>query len=159
MIHCTKREKHIWSKVRTFVHLILIVAPISSQASDRLNNSKGTKDAALELKVNQWVQNSRGVNFTENKGQMADIQGKPVNDLLFKTSTPGADVYITSWGLSYVFTHIEESGLQSQKENNPDFNSKKNNAIYYCRADMELVGADIRKENIIKEYESENRTD
>ncbi len=31
--------------------------------------------------------------------------------------------------------------------------------VQYCRADMELVGADIRKENVIKEYESEDRID
>jgi len=124
----------------------------------------GTKDAeekndpSLEPKVKGWIQKNAGLRFLENKGQMAD------KNLLFKASGGGADFYVTTWGLSYVFNTIEKSAIAK-------LNSSKNiqgrdgrcenecATVKYCRADMELVGADIRKENIIKENESEDRID
>jgi len=103
--------------------------------------SQTPKDPVLETNVNQWLKNSNGLRFQENKGQMADIQGNTVNELLFKVTTPGTDLYVTTSGLSYVFT------------------KKEVNELSYCRADMELVDATIKKENIIKTYESRDRTD
>ncbi len=146
----------------------------------------GNTDPAPESKVQGWIKNmdnahtvmgqaGGGLRFMENRGQLTDMQDghSPVNNraggciadmnLLFKASGAGADIYITTWGLSYVFTKMEKSVI-------PELNSfsrlserymKENErtAIQYCRADMELVGADIKKENIKKEYESEDRTD
>jgi gliding motility-associated-like protein len=123
----------------------------------------GKSDSALRTEVNQWMNTGRGLRFLENKGQMADMQGKALNSLLFKTSGSGADMYITTSGLSYVFTKIER-----HKKTAPSLMAGKlhkhsliDDSIteQYCRADMELVGADIQKENIVKEGESEDRTD
>jgi len=60
-------------------------------------------------------------NFIENKGQMLGDNGKIMDDLFFKSSSNGVDLYITSQGLSYVFS----------KRLNPDNhrNSKKMNRI------------------------------
>jgi hypothetical protein len=115
--------------------------------------------------VNSWV-GTPVSGFIENKGQLCDMNYQPAPYLLFKLQQPGTDVYITGWGLSYVFHYSEEnpnnsaaglpgSDRRKDKLNLPDDKFKPKDIItHYCRADMELVGADIRKENILKEYES-----
>lgn len=120
----------------------------------------GANDSALRAKATQWMSNTGGLRFLENKGQMMDMQRKPVPNVLYEASSRGMDVYVTTSGLSYVFVKLEK-----HKKNNSSpvqFKFKQNDDSItetYCRADMQLVGADIRKENIIKEDESENRTD
>ncbi len=104
-------------------------------------------EPALKSKINAQLQNRKGLCFLENKGQMADMQGNAVNTLLFKTSTAGTDVYITTSGISYVFVK------EPTKKNNK-LHADDNSGFTYCRADMELIGASITKENIIKEIES-----
>jgi len=102
--------------------------------------------------------------FLENKGQMADVQGKPAVDLFFKTSSNGVDLYVTGKGLSYVFNKIEKLEIPGLNDkNNAHRCSNKDGdehlKISYCRADMELVGAKINKENILRELECEDRND
>ena len=115
--------------------------------------------------VNSWV-GTPAAGFIENKGQLCDVNNNPAPYLLFKLQDRGTDVYITNWGLSYVFIFSEEkpqniaagnNGSDGRKDKSgfPDDKFKpKDLIIHYCRADMELAGADIRKENIIKEFES-----
>ncbi len=136
----------------------------------------GSNDPVLESKVNNWMRNSGTFRFIENKGQMTDLQGgySPVENradkcvadmnLLFKASGNGTDMYVTTWGLSYVFTKTEKAIIPqlSGSKNIPVHGIHSENesvSVQYCRADMELVGADIRKENVIKEGESEDHTD
>ena len=114
--------------------------------------------------------NNQPIEFIENKGQFTTTEGKPADNVLFKASVNGCDIYITDKGLSYVFYKIEE---KEDKETDP--NSTKsthvllpsphrrgaggevndtNRKVFYYRMDMDLVGATILKENIIKEEES-----
>ncbi len=83
--------------------------------------------------------------FTENKGQMADLRGTAVPGLLFKTSLGGVDLYICTSGLSYVFKKPDREGDSLH--------------YTYCRADMELTGAAVTKENCLKEFTSAHQTD
>jgi len=123
--------------------------------------ANGQSTTTSNSKVNKWVQHNNGLRFLENKGQMADMQNKPVNGLLFKTSAAGVDMYVTTSGLSYVFVQMQEheKGIKPSKKGNLLHNDDDSMTVKYCRADMELIGADIRKENIVKEGKSENRTD
>ncbi len=137
--------------------------------------ASAANDPALESKVNSWMQNPKGLRFLENKGQMVDLEdgyspvenraGKCVADmnLLFKISTAGLDMYITKHGLSYVFTRMEKSKIpelnSSAKSSGWNDHLNESVSVHYCRADMELVGAEIKQENILREYESEDRTD
>ncbi len=123
--------------ISTFL-LLLFSATIFAQSGN---------DPALKSKINAQLQNRKALCFLENKGQLADMQGHVVNNLLFKASKGGADVYITTTGISYVF--VKEF---AKKNSNPHADS--NQSFTYCRADMELVGAAISKENIVKELES-----
>ncbi|MEO6882843.1 MAG: hypothetical protein ABI199_02335, partial [Bacteroidia bacterium] len=118
-------------------------------------------DAALTANVNKWMQNSSNLRFLENKGQMADMNHKTDNDLLFEVSGKGMDVYITTKGISYVFRDVEKHKKKNLLKNkmgmNPKFNFMNDSiTLKYCRADMNLVGATISKENILKEGESDD---
>ncbi|MGP8214918.1 MAG: gliding motility-associated C-terminal domain-containing protein [Bacteroidia bacterium] len=142
-----------FSLIVSFILLPLIA--ISGNSS-----LKGKNDSTLKSEVGQWMKNTNDIRFLENKGQMADMQGKALSNLLFKASAGGVDIYITTSGISYVFKHIEvhekakKLGLEVELHEDNDSITGQ-----YCRADMDLVGADIRKENIIKEGESKDRTD
>lgn len=95
--------------------------------------------------------------FTENKGQMADQGGNPIPNVLFKTNVEGADLYITTKGLSYVFLKEIEEKLdenseaakleRSLYEKNHDVSPK----FEWVRVDMNLQNATILSSNVIKE--------
>src|ERR1700722_9841136 len=132
---------------------ILAKAQVLVPQHDRNQN-----DSLLNTKVHTWIQNNRDLKFIENKGQMVNMQGMVDNDLLFEADAGGMNIYITTSGLSYVFTQNE----RHEKNSLPKGNRKHiDDSIetQYCRADMELLGATIKKENIIKEGESAERKD
>ncbi len=85
------------------------------------------------LKVDSiWHNGDRG--FEENRGQLKDLNGKPVPFVLFKAESPGLQVYVTEKGLSYVFAEFK-------KENSVTH-------LHQFRIDEELKGASILKQNI-----------
>jgi len=101
--------------------------------------------------------------FQENKGQMTDQHHHPMNDLLFRVHSSRADMYITTWGLSYVFTKKDKQIIPSLENQSllstGGKHENENTTVQYTRADLILSGAQIRRENILKEGESEDRTD
>ncbi|MBI2271309.1 MAG: SBBP repeat-containing protein [Bacteroidetes bacterium] len=113
----------------------------------------------LQEQARQCIAREKILGFQENKGQIADVDGNPAPYLLFKAQSKELDIYITDWGLSYVFIKV-------QKENNENQGHETTRKIFgkepetekakFCRADMVLEGARILKENIIKEYQSED---
>ena len=104
---------------------------------------------------------TKPVKFLENKGQMTDMDGKPVPFVLFKAEAPGMDMYITENGLSYVFNQFHEEEIKEEEkaelnEAEEQGIEKKKKWITWDRIDMTLKGASIKKENIIKEGMSED---
>ncbi|MBK7817502.1 MAG: hypothetical protein IPJ60_08015 [Sphingobacteriaceae bacterium] len=90
--------------------------------------------------------------FTENKGQMVDLNGAPVPFVLFKAESPGLNMFITEKGLTYMFFKAEE---EEKKDNEKDGGFEDENIeIEWNRVDVLLKGANIKKENIIKEGKS-----
>ena len=59
-------------------------------------------------KAAQLIQNLP-VQFIENKGQMVDMEGKPVPSVLYKAEVAGLNLYITEKGLTYVFIKSEQT--------------------------------------------------
>ncbi len=51
--------------------------------------------------------------FIENKGQLADSEGKVLTDVLFNLRLPGMDVYFRKTGLSFVLIQNSEPAKQS----------------------------------------------
>ena len=119
--------------------------------------AEGVKDQY----VKQVEQQLQEVLFLENKGQMTDMDGKPVPFVLYSVDAPGLDLYITEKGLTYVHFELQEDlptvqvGLSSQPddqvEGNPEKREKKGK---WTRIDMELKGAIILKNKIEREGES-----
>lgn len=105
-------------------------------------------ETTLATKLQNIAQAS--VSFIENKGQLTDRDGKAIPSVLFSTSTPGLDLYITTTGLTYMFVQPDEQ--KPIKEATPASGS----AFIWERADMILEGASIRKENVIMEGPSPN---
>ena len=55
------------------------------------------------------------VKFLENKGQMMDVNNKPVPFVFFKAEAQGVNVYITEKGLTYVFEKVEKTENENPK--------------------------------------------
>jgi gliding motility-associated-like protein len=129
--------------------ILLFFLSFSSYAGN--NKTDKTKEA----KAREWI-NNQPLEFIENKGQFTNTDGKPADNVLFKTSFGGCDIYITDKGLSYVFVKMETDGSKEKEEQNPKFGEREeeNKKVSYYRLDMNLEDAHISKSNIIKENES-----
>lgn len=139
---------------RVLLATALLVTVHSVEASGHHRGKK--KDAAKhfkkETKALSLLKN-RPVEFLENKGQMKDMNQQPAPYLLFKAEAPGLDLYITEKGLSYVFLKIETDEEESEPMTGKGQEEKLK--VSYERIDMDLAGASIKRENIVKEEESE----
>src|ERR1051326_5202405 len=85
--------------------------------------------------------------FTENKGQMMDINGDPAPYVLFNAEVPDLTIWITTSGLTYQFYRLtgedkDKPGAESEKQTT---------AGEWHRVDMILENAKIKKENILAE--------
>ena len=131
------------------IALVLFIAPLNILIA---NNKQGSPDETLQKKVNNWMMQS-ALGFEENKGQFADDKGKPVPDLLFKTSAKGMDMYITTSGITYLFTKrtkiTEDNSGEEEDKQGPEEMVRR---IQRSRVDMILSGASIKKENTAMEY-------
>ena len=126
------------------------------------NGNNKTISPEIKEQAQKWMQ-SQPVQFIENKGQLADDKGNPIPFVLFKASAPGMDMYVTEKGLTYLFLKAEEEkDEKEEKESEPgrpsnnknSLSQRENGKTEWSRVDMELKGAVIRKENILKESPS-----
>ncbi|MCA6436974.1 MAG: SBBP repeat-containing protein [Bacteroidetes bacterium] len=132
-------------------------------------NTKPTKKEPDKEQAKEFMANAKqNVSFLENKGQMMDTEGKPVPFVLFKAEAPGMNVYITEKGLTYVFVKIEEE--EEEREGEHEYKKKDGKDEHQdlmmpgkhdekLKAEMawinvNLKGATIKRENIIKEEQS-----
>ena len=122
----------------------------------------GKVDKAQGAKAKAWVKNQQ-LEFIENKGQFTNTEGKPADNVLFKACYGSCDIYITDKGLSYVFIKFEEDKAIGNRQKAiggkedkafGEREEEENQIPLYYRLDMDLVGAHIDKNNIIKEEES-----
>ncbi len=96
----------------------------------------------------QEVTLATGLRFTENRGQVADINGKPRPDILFTAQSQGVKLFVTATGLHYQFTRLhykektegKEKGMPRMERNNqPEVDI---NETY--RLDVQLNGSNPR---------------
>jgi len=109
------------------------------------------KETSLE-KSSDWLKNQT-VEFLENKGQLMNTDNKPATNVLFKAEAPGLDLYITTTGLSYVFLKYEEEKHKGKRKREEKKRGREEDErkVTYERLDLNLVGATILSENILKE--------
>jgi gliding motility-associated-like protein len=121
-----------------------------------LPNKQQTDQAELKEKVKGHMQ-SQPVRFTENKGQMKDMNNNPVPFVLFKAEAPGMNVYITEKGLTYVFVKLEEEEHERENEREKGFSSRieeEDIKTELAWVNVNLEGANIQRGNILKEIAS-----
>ncbi|MBI2268748.1 MAG: SBBP repeat-containing protein [Bacteroidetes bacterium] len=81
---------------KLFTYLLFFLAGLSLFAA------KTENEAELKKQAQQWLK-EQPVQFTENKGQMTDMQGKPVPFVLYQVTAPGMNLFVTEKGLTYCF--------------------------------------------------------
>jgi len=85
--------------------------------------------------------------FEENKGQFIDEKGNYVEDYFYRFKTKDANIYLGKNGITYLL-------FKSAGEHKPH---KKGvlaqDSVLFSRVDIDLLGASIKKENIIAENE------
>lgn len=93
--------------------------------------------------------------FTENKGQMKDMNGVAVPFVLFKTESPGLNMFITEKGLTYLFFKAEDEGKEKKNKREDALGAEDEEIEFeWNRVDVLLKGANIKKENVITEGKS-----
>ncbi len=85
--------------------------------------------------------------FEENRGQLADPTGRPLNEVYFTFSGPGVRGYITRWGLTLYFFRTQEE-KQKESPRHPLRDEPEEIQINWERIDIELVEACIDKERL-----------
>lgn len=91
--------------------------------------------------LNKFLAKS-SISFEENKGQILSAKDQAL--ILFKAQSTGVNIYVTEKGLSYLFIRSERT----------DKHTSDSLVYSYDRFDIELKGAKIKKENILKERQS-----
>jgi gliding motility-associated-like protein len=126
-------------------------------------NPKPANKEPDKQKAKEFMANAKqNVSFLENKGQMMDTEGKPIPFVLFKAEAPGMNVYITEKGLTYVFVKIEENEDEEKEERKPGKHQdlmmpgkhEEKLKAEMAWINVNLKGAHIKRENIIKEEQS-----
>jgi hypothetical protein len=122
-----------------------------------------TNKAELKENVNTYL-SAQPVKFLENKGQMMDVNNKPVPFVLFKAEAQGVNVYITEKGLTYVFEKVEKTENENYKREidavdgsfSPGNEKEKieKQTMQMAWVNVNLEGANIQRSNIVKEGQS-----
>ena len=103
---------------------------------------------AIREKTAEWM-NARTVQFTENKGQVVDMNNHLRPDILFSGETAGMKIYLRKTGLSYVIIKEESSRgeiSETEKIETENMNIQHSSNIIVHRIDMEFIGGNINPE-------------
>jgi hypothetical protein len=134
--------------------------PLIPDYSAELQKYKPKIKESGKQQAKDFIANAKqNVSFLENKGQMMDTEGKPVPFVLFKAEAAGMNVYITEKGLTYVFVKLEEEerGVSTPNKHQDLMMPGKHNEKLKAEMawiNVNLKGANIKRENIIKEEQS-----
>jgi len=125
--------------------LYLLLLSYSTTVCSAGKNTTVNKEA-----INQWLQTKNESGFLQNKGQMMDMDGKPVAFVLFKAEAPGINLWVTEQGITLQTLKIEEEHKDKAANKEESFSDREEEKarIKWERIDMELRGASIKKENI-----------
>ncbi len=152
------------SKARCFYVLFFMIAFVAkSQSTNQfIKNSVSSSTENIQKTAGNRLLGSGSVSnnllpksslrFTENKGQVADRDGKLRPDILFTASSKGVKLFITANGIYYQFTRSFEKKDQlpgKEKSKQPRGLPEIDSTQTY-RLDMQLIGAN-KHPQVIKE--------
>jgi hypothetical protein len=109
----------------------------------------------LEERGQSLMAQNQIIGFTENRGQITDENGNSLSDVLYSYSLKNMDMFITTTGISYVFSENGEE-INNRILNGRELTDGKtlNSKINYHRTNMILDGASIQMKNIKTSKES-----
>ena len=98
--------------------------------------------------INQWINNDVG--FEQNYGQIKDLNGEAVQDVLFSAKLQDYSLFITKDGVSVVMYQFKEN--DNPKILSHDLQQEHETVeVSYARYDLNLVNGIIDKDKIILE--------
>ncbi|MCZ7557009.1 MAG: SBBP repeat-containing protein [Bacteroidia bacterium] len=103
---------------------------------------KRDADPAAEQKVRSAMATA-SIRFTENRGQVADTDGKPRPEIRYTADAGGTRLYFTATGVSYVFTRTEDDDTQAGRRMSDDpldERDREPEKVTVYRMDMRLQG-------------------
>ncbi|MCS7029880.1 MAG: hypothetical protein NZ519_14080, partial [Bacteroidia bacterium] len=142
-------------KIRLILTCILLVA-----LWNYFLYADGVKDPVKKRQAEEWLSKKNESGFLENRGQMMDIQGNPVPFVLFRAQASNVNLWITEKGVTLQTLKIEEEEEKDFSPYEKAYNERtehqvprreERTEVYWERVDIELRGANIRKENIVRE--------
>lgn len=139
-------SKKIVCCIRTICILVITVISKGVQAQ----NLKAIPDKGLQQQVQKNILKSN-LRFSENLGQVADVNGKPLSEVLFTAQGAGMRMFITQDGIWYQFAQPLNLNREPGMIDNAPGRSKKQEAAYALhRFNVTLKGA-LKPSRIIKE--------
>lgn len=135
----------IWCVV--FLSCSMINSIAFGQAASKKFSARFVSENDNKL-INEWNRNM-SIGFTENKGQILNTKNEIAENVFFKLTVPGMDVYVTNEGLRYVFLKAEEKKEKEKTDQGKVFGGREPRKTKISVIDMHLEGAKIEKENII----------
>jgi len=85
-----------------------------------------------------------GIAFTQNKGQLIDMDGKSRPDILYKGDFAGADIFLRKTGISYVFNNMNVIVMETAKQVEELIEAGKISEAYEKKRRMELLQSESR---------------
>jgi hypothetical protein len=95
--------------------------------------------------------------FIKNSGQVYDMYGKPCPNVLYTLELSGMNVYVTEQGFTYTMARFKDA--PEGKESLFMKYKNEHNKMYdqVARMDINLLGAEIKKENCIEEKKDDSQ--
>ena len=123
-------NKTILCYTQKFISLILILQCSIFSVSGQNNAVYNTENTNLSIPVL----------FVENVGQLEDMNGQPVPNVLFTAQLPDLQVFITTSGITFL----------TLEKKSPIEHYLIDRKVQWERIEMLLDGAHIKAENIVK---------
>ena len=101
-------------------------------------------DTTIARQVDDWSQNI-SFGFIPNNGQISNLEGKSADEVLFSTNVQGAQVYITTSGMSHYFLKRINAGTKKWRPKNASISEKE---FEWRRIDLDLTGASISPDRV-----------
>jgi len=136
----------------TFYFFLLVFSP-NFHGSVNPAYTPQPKNKPLDVKGLLAPDKTAKIGFEENKGQFTDEKGRSLDYLLYRFKAKGLDIYLTTKGISYVFKKSSHQHIPEKHKN-----IHANDSVVLNRVDVDLLGSEIEKQNIVAEEPLEHFT-
>lgn len=137
-----------------YIGMVVVLYGVGFASSPYRDPSYGGSSSPYdEAVISDWL--SRNVGFEENLGQVADLEGKPVPEVLYRANLPGYSLFITDKGLSVVIYKRERKDNLQEEIRERSYERlrerESNEVIRYARFDIVPVNGASSRGRIVAE--------